>query len=344
MLVAIGSQAVAGTLQGETYAPAVAVVNMGSIAARGVAGPGGTLQQRFGQLFAERRATVDEFGSNSAMASAYMNSNFANRIWVSPFYNKINVSQTGSQIGSGYDYKAWGVAMGYDRAFGDFMVGAAFTYSRGDYDAKGIRDDVNVDNYGVSLYATYYNPCNGFFGSLFGGYNYGDNDVRIFNAGWDRATPHSDSYWVGGNLGYEFKPTTNFTLAPSIGLTWLDSQSSAYRMHGNRYGTMSEKALLLPVDLAATYTHRLDDCSKIDLTVKGGYAYDFKNDQANGTFINAGGISNPIRGVSPGRHNWNIGAGVKYTRDRFDVGVDYRYDTRKRYDSHFVSATLGIRF
>lgn len=342
-LLMVGSSAMAATVSGEAYSVSMASAAIASATVRGIAGTGGVIQKRTAQLRAERKATVEQFGSNSAMASAYMNQNFANRIWVSTFYNNIDVDQKGSQVGSGYDYKAWGAALGYDHAFGDFTVGAAFTYSRGDYDAKGIHDDSSVDNYGVSVYGTYYN-CAGFFGSLYGGYNYGDNDIKMRDAGrWAKGSPHSDSYWIGTELGYDFRVSESFTLTPTIGLLWMDSETSSYRIGGVRASSVDDKALLLPIDLAATYTHQLDDCSKIDLTVKGGYAYDFKNNRPDGV-VSVGGISSAVRGVSPGHHNWNIGAGVKYSNERFDVGVDYRYDTRKRYDSHFVSATLGIKF
>lgn len=346
-LFLLAGQAMAATISGDIYAPGVATVNAGSATVRSIAAPGGILQKRFRQLRNERVASVEQFGSSEAMASPYYrgnNSEFANRIWGSAIYTNIDVDSSHGQLGSGYDYKAWGGALGYDHAFGDFTLGAAFTYTRGDYDAKGIRDDITTDNYGVSVYATYYN-CSGFFGDIFGGYNYGDNDMKVFSAGaWNSASPHTDSYWIGGTVGYDAKLTENFTLTPSLGLLWMHSESSSYGLGADRFGKVKQKSLLLPVEVAATYTHQIDDCSKVDFTVKGGYAYDFKNDGGKGVYSSGLGAVTPIRGVDPGRHNWNVGAGIKYSRDRFDIGAEYRFDGRKDYKGHSVSATIGINF
>jgi outer membrane autotransporter protein len=343
-LALFAGQAMAATISGEIYAPGVTTVNIGSATVRGIAASGGVLQKRFRQLRNARTASVKRFGSNEAMASPNTSSEFANRIWGSAIYTNIDGDSSQGQVGSGYEYKAWGGALGYDRVFGDFTLGAAFTYTRGDYDAKEIHDDIAVDNYGVSIYATYYNG-NGFFGDIFGGYNYGDTDMKMLDNtnAWNSANSHSDSYWIGGTLGYDAKVTESFTLTPSVGLLWMHSEASSYRLGNTRFGEVKQKSLLLPVEAAATYTHQIDGSSKVDFTVKGGYAYDFKNDGGKGVYRVAG-VTNAIRGVAPGRHNWNVGAGVKYSRDRFDVGAEYRFDGRKDYKSHTVSATIGINF
>ena len=331
-------------------ATAVAASNVGAATATAIGGSGGVIQNRMNTIMSERRATVESFGASSALASAYMNSNLANRLWVSPFYVYQDMSKKDGY--AAYDYKAWGASLGYDRAFGQFTAGVAFTYSRGDYDEKDMHDDNTVDNYGVSAYINYYSACSGFWAGLNGGYNYGDNEMKQFesiNNGWVNGDSHTNTYWLGGNVGYDFKISENWMLTPSTGLYWSESKSSAYTTSGvlsMNVGKIKNKALLLPVDLAATYTTRLDECSTLQFKVGGGYSYNFKNDGAEGDmrYNYAGALPIVIQGVKPGRHGWNATAGIKYTRNRFDVGLDYRYDGKKKFDGHRVSATFGVSF
>lgn len=346
---AAGVEADLRTLTG-TYAAAAA--NVGGMTSTAIGGSGGVVDTRVATVMNERRGLVDRFGSDSAMAAGIMNKNFANRIWVSPFYTKQTMDRKDNY--AGYDYKAWGASLGYDHAFGPVTVGAAFTYSRGDYDEKHVYDDNTIDNYGVSAYINYYS-CTGFFATISGGYNYGDNDMKrwVYNGGvpgWQNSDNHTNTYWVGGALGYDFKFSSNFTLTPSVGLFWSESTGSAYTATGaagnQDFSKIKSKSLQLPIDLTARYKVDLGSDSSVTFKAAGGYAYNFKKDGASGYmtygFDNALPIS--VNGVKPGRSSWNVGGGITYERGRFDVGVDYRYDGRQKFDAHRVSATIGVNF
>lgn len=330
-----------------TYA--VAGANIGSGTANAIGGSGGVIALRQGSLMAERKA-VSEFGDNSALASIRMNQSAANRIWASPFYTHQKMDNKDGY--AGYTYKAWGASVGYDRAFGDFVFGGAFTYSKGDYDEKGARDDNDINNYGVSLYGQYYNACNGFFATLGGGYNYGDNDWKRWvdaSRGWLNGDNHTNTWWLGGNIGWDYQVNESFTLTPTIGLFWSEAKNSGYTttgVVGQNFSKINSKSLLMPIDLAATYKHQIDECSSVSFKVSGGYAYNFKRDRAEGSFTYNGFAGNPIfiQGVKPSRHSWNVGAGVTYQVRNVDFGVDYRYDGASKFDAHRVSATVGLSF
>lgn len=311
------------------------------------------VDMRVNWLQDQNRASVDKFGSSSdAYAAAVYNMNFANRIWVTPFYTRQEMDRKDDY--AAYDYDAWGVSAGYDHVFGPITVGGAFTYSRGDYDEHGVNDDNTIDNYGFSLYATYY-ACNGFFADITGGYNYGDNDMKrwVANAGtpgWQNSDNHTSTYWIGGKLGFDFRATSNFTLTPTVGLYWLEARGSAHTANGaagaQHFSKIKNKAFLLPVDLTARYRVDLGCDNSLTLRVTGGYAYNFKNDGAEGDMRYGFNSSLPvsINGVKPGRSSWNVGAGVTYQYKRFDFSVDYRYDSQSKYDGHRVSGTIGINF
>ena len=332
-----------------TYATGATHVGLRTVNAIG--GSGGVVAMRQNAVMAERK-TVTEFSDNACLASFIMNQNTANRIWASPFYTHQEMDDKDGY--NGYKYHAWGASVGYDRAFGDFVFGGSFTYSRGDFEEKNIRNDNTIDNYGFSLYGQYYNVCNGFFATLAGGYNYGDNELEYWSAaaatpGWVTGSNHTDSWWVGGDIGWDYQVNENFTLTPTIGLFWSEARNSGYSTGGaviQHFNRIKEKALLMPVSLSATYRHQIDECSSINFRVTGGYAYNFKNDGAEGSFTYNGYQNSPIfiQGMKPGRHTWNAGAGITYQISNVDFGVNYRYDGASKYNAHRVAATVGLSF
>lgn len=298
---------------------------------------------------------------------------FVNRVWASPFHNY--VKQKDRDLDSGYEYKMTGVSVGYDFISGPFSAGASFTYSRGDYDWNDADNDNKINNYGASLYAQYY-TSSGFFASIDGGYNYGDNEwnrnLRALNGtfdfgndagayrlnAWERGDNHTSSYWVGGLLGYDFKTCSGFTLTPTVGLYWNHAQSSAYqtRVDGDSsgrhlagYDKFKRKSLLLPVEISASYDRQISDCSKISLNINTGYTYNFKNDGAKGQVESWGDVDvsrymSEIEGIRSGQNRWHAGVGAQYNYKNLDFGLNYRYEGAKKYQSHNVSANVGVRF
>lgn len=313
-----------------------------------IGGGGGVIAGRQSSLMAERKSLGNV---DSALASFRMNQNLANRIWASPFYTRQEMGELEGY--SGYDYSAWGASLGYDRAFGSFFAGASFTYSRGDFDADNLADDNTIDNYGFSLYGQYYGSLSGIFATVSGGYNYGDNDMRAATAAGAVASQNeTDSYWFGANVGKDFSFGENWTLTPSVGLFWAASDGTAYTSTLNgaafqNFDELSSESLLMPFDLKVEYTAQVDADSTVSFNVSGGYAYNWKEDggRSSGSFNYAGTNDTVfLQGVKPGKNNWNIGAGVTYRRNNFDIGLNYRYDAKKEFDGHRIAATVGWNF
>lgn len=306
------------------------------------------------KILSVRRDLTARYGSDAGYASYLMNCDFANRIWASPFYAKHKGDQNG--ISESYDYKLHGVSLGYDHAFGAVTAGLAFTYSKGDYDVKGVSDDNDIKNYGVSGYVQYYNACNGFFGTLSGGYMYSDNEWKrnsMLFGGRNSADNHTNSWYIGGNVGKDFvfgSECNSFTLTPTIGLYYSHSKSAAHTWVSDNYydvrvGSSKMKSLWMPIDLAARYTFNFANDSDLSIKATGGYAYNFKKDGSSGhSAFAVGGRSWSNKGGEQGRHNWNIGGGIEYRVRNFDIGVDYRYDKSKHVKSHNVQATVGVSF
>jgi outer membrane autotransporter protein len=300
-----------------------------------------------------QQAKARELGSSDAMASAILNANFANRFWLGGFgmWEEAD-ARDGYQ---GYEFDSYGFIGGYDRVFGPLTLGGAFAYNTGDYEDKAaIGHDSDIDSYSFSLYGTY-NHASGFFASAFGGYSLAKNDInelRTAADGWQKAKYDTDSWNLGFEIGYDIKPTPCFTLTPSVGFGYIHSRNEDHDSILNdlvlgRLSGSSVKSAYLPVKLDAAYDIPLANGGKFNLNANVGYAYNFTNDGIDGTFTLAGINGDPairVTGIEPGRHAWNVGAGVRYSAGRFDIGVNYDYSAKKDYDAHRVLGTVGISF
>ncbi len=250
-------------------------------------------------------------------------------------------------------HDAYGFMVGYDRAIGNFIVGGSFGYSTGDFEDKSATsDDSEIDNYSFNAYLNYTNAC-GIFGTLVGGYTLSDHNMNDSRGGlgYD-ADYNTDTWYVAGKLGYNIKPVENFTIAPSIGVGYVNSRADAHdaRFAGvavQRYSRFKSDTAFLPVELRARYDWNLNADTTVNFNAKGGYTYNFDADGATGNMTllgvdNAAVVSAASREY--GHSMWNLGAGVGVSYKRFDFGVNYDYVGMKEFASHRISATAGISF
>lgn len=293
----------------------------------------------------------EETGSDYALASRILNCNYMNRVWIGGL-GMWEDADTRKGM-SGYKYDSYGVIAGYDRVFGAITAGAAFGYNSGDYkDKAATAHDSDIENYAFSLYATY-NHQSGFFASVMGGYTYSDNDINEFDgAQWGREDFHTDTWNIGAKFGYDWKPIPCLTLTPSVGVNYVHAKNSDHDVNYGgvsllRYDSMKNHSTSLPVELAASYDIVTGDDSKLTLNGNVGYSYNFHDDGVDGNiFMNGLSSGTALRatGREAGKHTFNVGAGVRYTCNRFDFGVKYDYYGKADYDAHRVMGTVGISF
>ncbi len=344
-------------LSGEQTQNALAVMN--GVAASGGAGEadsfnfasggsGGTISTHLAELRNEPAVASGTAAASLNWLSCSRGT--ANRIWASPFYIRQDMDRNGGY--QGYTYRAGGMSLGYDRKIThNTALGAAFTFAHGDYHRKGASDDNKIRTYGASAYWQYYSQW-GVFANVAGGYTHGRNQWKEYlgeRLGTQEGRNHTDSYWFGGLFGYDFRITCKLTLTPAAGLFWSASRGSEYASGGvfdMRVGRMKSDSLLLPVDAALRYEHRLGSHAGVTVKAGGGYSYNFRNDGARGeiSYDYVGGSAVAVNGMAPGRHGWNVVAGVKYRYKNLDVGVDYRYDGKSKFNAHRVAATIGVNF
>ncbi len=280
----------------------------------------------------------------------------ANRIWVGGFGLWEDADARDGL--AGYKYKSYGAIIGYDAVIGqNFILGGSFAYNRGDFEDKAaISHDSTIDNYSFNVYGTYSHQS-GFFGTLFAGYTYSDNDIaetyRNLNRNDRSGHDNNTKTWIGGaKIGYDWKPAPCFSITPSIGFTALSARTSGHTamLAGAALGAMSkvkDEAYYLPIEVNFGYQVHLSDASRFDLDLNLGYAYNFDEDGASGSMALAGfqnGVPYGIQSREQGHHLLHAGVGGTYTRGAFSIGVKYDYVGQRKADAHQVMGTVGFNF
>lgn len=300
---------------------------------------------------------------------------YTSRLWAG--YTGQWANNTGRDWDRGYKYSAHGVNVGFDKVTSSGVgFGAAFGYSRGNYDNKARLwgEDSKIDNYSFGLFASY-NHNSGWFSTLSGSYTYSKykmhngfvNDgsfddpeyLEDFGSqkgyGYDRADFHGGTWSAGWKTGFDWKPcflSERFTLTPTIGVNYYSAKTNRFDSTYRRDMKYSRHDIEAPIEITAKYDFNVGCDSTFSLMGTAGYAYNFNN---KGTKIDSFTIGDhpafrkhislgDTRMPKPGHSSWNVGAGAQYRYRRFDVGVNYEYYGRKDYNGHSLNANLGVNF
>ncbi len=302
---------------------------------------------------------------STALANAnVLNDRYLNRIWVGGLGDYQNAAD--KDFFSGYKYKAGGLQLGYDRAFGAMIAGVSASYIRGNYEDKAaFAHDSKIENWAFDAYATY-NFSSGFFATVAGGYTYSKNNLRELygvdtdldlDGGWVGQKNHTNTWWASGKIGYDIEVCDNFSISPSLGVNWWDSRGSAYNANLNgtdflNYSGIKTHGVELPVEVRVAYDINFSDLATLTLEANGGYAYNFTDNGVKGMVTDLdvnntrtkAGNSRYAYGRDLGHNSWYAGAGVKFRYDHWDMGVKYDYYGRSAYQDHRVTAQVGYSF
>lgn len=248
--------------------------------------------------------------------------------------------------------------VGYRYSTPQLSAGLAVSYEAGNsrnYSDAGmfrLRDET----IGVSLFSRY----TGFSGwyaqsSLFGGYNRKEardgvvNGVAISRNGRD-----SSNYFAATlELGRQFDLNNGLRITPHAGFNYSYAPSSELRVRENgapaRWDVDSQNFFDIPVGVTFAREFSASDWTvtpSVDLTLVGTVGgIDRENYNYRYGFAAYDGSKWQVHGVGSGRWGGRVTAGINALKaDRFDVGVNYSYEGRKRYEDHRITAGVGVRF
>jgi outer membrane autotransporter protein len=280
-----------------------------------------------------------------------------NRFWFGGF--GVFADQTARDNVLGYDFKAAGIAFGYDRkvyAVPGLRLGISGNISRGDWDNDDGRTEADVDSVGLGVYGSYAFQ-NGFFVDASLAWNRSDFDVttRLVTGGTAKGSFDVDTWQVGARAGGVLK-SGGFQFIPSVGVRFisfkqdgyvesLDAAAVASGATAHVYGSKRDSKVDIPVQL------------KINTSIEAGSATITPELRLGATFtakrpdndLSVGFVGSGLRarivGVRAPSTTFQAGAGVKInTGGPLDVFVNYDLDAGRGFTSHNASIGLGVEF
>lgn len=309
------------------------------------------LNRRVDRLGAEMDRLGEGWSSSYALASCADPDLFENRFWAGGF-GRNEEADLDHGI-SGYKYRPRGVMAGFDNLYGPFGLGAAFAYGRGDYkDLASQSNDSKITSYSAGLYGAYH-AQSGLNLSAFATYTHLENDLKDLRGDMWRTADHTSYVWsAGGRLGYDMLMTDNVMLSPSAGVVKVRSVGKSHDEFLDgvsvlRVGDVRRDSTLIPLDVTVGFDILKNPSALLRLTANAGYAYDLEKGGLDGMFSYdglAGATSMSVAGRDPGRHRFNLGAGLLFTGRRLDFGARYDYFKRSDQETHQAHGSLGVKF
>lgn len=296
-------------------------------------------------------------GGDAAVAAS-LNSHFRNHLWFGGF-GLFEDADANKRL-AGYRYESYGFITGYDYAMGPLTVGGVFAYARGDYyDKTALLHDSTISSYSTALHGTY-NHESGLYVTGTAGFTYSENDINELRGNasvsggtsWNQADYHGNTFNIGMELGYDMYAKDGLTLTPSVGIRHIRTKNASHDEYlGNvlagRIVGVEKNATYLPLRIDASYAISTGSESSLRLTAGAGYSYSFNTDGIKGTFNPIGfsnAYSHQVLGRESDRHYYEVGAGLRFTTDRIDLGLNYDYSASSKTRAHRVIGTAGFSF
>ncbi|MDR1164282.1 MAG: autotransporter domain-containing protein [Deltaproteobacteria bacterium] len=277
-----------------------------------------------------------------------------NRVWVGTFGMWTDVSNRDFVFG--YDYKATGFALGYDRvvaAVPGLRLGISTAFSYGTLDTNDRATTVDIDTAGVGVYASYLSSVGVFVdGSISYSRAKNDYDTTFISGSRKSGSFDIDSWQFGARVGAVLK-ANNFQFIPSVGVRfltidqegWAETIDPALAPFANRFDGLKDHQVDIPIQL------------KINTTIGSG-SMKFVPELRLGWTIAAkraddslryGFVGSPERaevsGVKPARNAFNGGLGFKLvTGSGADVFLNYDYEGASGFKNHQLGVGIGYEF
>ncbi len=177
---------------------------------------------------------------------------YGNNLWIDVVgnWNKATSLKGTGIAKAGYEADSYGFVLGYDHRFDSpFILGGAFSYSKGDLDSLGdvIKTKNKYDTYGVHVYSAYSpNRLFNLIGSASWLRNAADIKQSINAAGFGNAKAKVDTdIWTAGiRAETSIGVSESGSFIPHIGARWINSKSGSYstKVDGKKIWSTKSKA------------------------------------------------------------------------------------------------------
>ncbi len=254
----------------------------------------------------------------------------------------------------GYDFRAGGAILGYDRQSDRFIYGFAASYLRGRTDVDDLGTRYDSDYLNVGAYGSFHHES-GFYAKAGLGYDHGwnDYDVNMIVGGQKHGSYGNSAFFANGEFGAMLCVGGVVNLNPSVGLRfmhmrqdgWTENLSGGTANIANWFRKERQNAVDVPMTLRINSVLQLGG---VELAPEARLGWIFAA-KKNCSSVTTGFVGTDqamvLYGVDPGWNRYLLGVGIKAKfNDRIDAGLDYNFETRPSYRHHNLSAIVGVTF
>lgn len=282
-------------------------------------------------------------------------------------FQRYVTAKHGDGLSTKTKYDPTAVALGYKYTTGNgWETGLTFSYETGNakHDLRmtgaDYRFKVRDRTYGFTLFGVYTAPTGWYTkGSAFVGFanqklkNGHDSLGGRYRSAGSRSSTRFGASVEFGKI-YDFGD--GFRVTPHVGFDYAHAPKDRIRVHdyvnnsGSRLITDSQNFYEIPLGVGVAKDFVAADwvvTPSVDATLVSSFG-NIKDENMNyrtGFASNVGSNSWKVYGVGADHWGGRVTAGIKAMKsDRFDVGLNYTYEGRKKYNDHRLAAVLGLKF
>lgn len=230
-----------------------------------------------------------------------------------------------------YDTTFNGVTLGYDTEVGkDVRLGLAVNYATGEVEGDNNSFNVDVENYQATLYGS----VNLDVGYLQGSIGYGITNFDQVQ-GTDKAD--YDSQNIGGSLKFGKIFTSQYSLAfdPYIGVRYFVINVDEYTSGTQTVEAQNQELLQGQLGVTTYYQTRIGSDLYLAPYVRLEAGYDFSDTTETKVSDSFTTLNNNISSAELGKTIARGAAGLMLVgQDSYNLGFEYEYESRERYESH----------
>ena len=264
-----------------------------------------------------------------------------NGFWLQGFGGQVNQDEDDGI--DGYEADTEGFAIGYDRAFGDWRVGAAYSYGEVDADDdRASNDSTDIESDQFSLYANY-RTSNWFANAIV---SYADLDYDL-ERNVDGVRIEGDT--EGDLLSFKTAVGANYqvgglTLTPVASLTYSQLEIDRYTEQGGldltvNYDDVDELESELGLTASKQFQH---GNWTISPSARVSWHHEFLDEETEVDASFAGG-SFSQRGADTDQDQLGAGLGINF-KHKSGLSVSLDYDSRFGSDFDSQTGSLNLRY
>lgn len=251
---------------------------------------------------------------------------------------------------SGFDADTTGMSIGFDREFGDSVLGFAYTRGNTEADVDDNSAEFDMTDHLFSLYGSY--DGGNWYTEAILSYGVGEVDsMRYIGSDAYAGDYDSSSYNASVSAGLKFK-RNGWQVNPLFAVEYSNKDYDSYSETGDGALALQVKSEDYSVFTAGVGAKAqkefLRDWGTITPELRGMVKYDLDNDRIVSTANFVGGNTSFVaKGVEPSETSWDLGAALiiaSIGAENASFRLGYDYSGRQDFAAHSFTGKVSFKF